>query len=126
MAHLGKKEIDLADYERFLEGYAKLSAKELEVCKALASGLSTRQCAEQIGCATSTIDTYRKRLYEKTGIHKARQLQLCYALLRMEQMEQEIAYLKQALAARGTEVPSRKDAGQGIQDKETQEKPYQS
>ena len=45
---------------------------------------------------------------------------------RMEQMEQEIAYLKQALAARGTEVPSRKDAGQGIQDKETQEKPYQS
>ena len=45
---------------------------------------------------------------------------------RMEQMEQEIADLKQALAARGTEVPSRKDAGQGIQDKETQEKPYQS
>lgn len=89
LAHLGKKEIDLADYERFLEGYAKLSIKELEVCKALASGLSTRQCAEQIGCATSTIDTYRKRLYEKTGIHKARQLQLCYAILRMEQMEQE-------------------------------------
>ena len=89
LAHLGKKEIDLADYERFLEGYAKLSAKELEVCKALASGLSTRQCAEQAGCATSTIDTYRKRLYEKTGIHKARQLQLCYALLQMEQMEQE-------------------------------------
>ena len=89
LAHLGRKEIDLADYERFLEGYAKLSAKELEVCKALASGLSTRQCAEQIGCATSTIDTYRKRLYEKTGIHKARQLQLCCALLRMEQMEQE-------------------------------------
>lgn len=89
LAHLGRKEIDLADYERFLEGYAKLSAKELEVCKALASGLSTRQCAEQAGCATSTIDTYRKRLYEKTGIHKARQLQLCYALLQMEQMEQE-------------------------------------
>ena len=89
LAHLGKKEIDLADYERFLEGYAKLSAKELEVCKALASGLSTRQCAEQIGCAPSTIDTYRKRLYEKTGIHKARQLQLCCALLQMEQMEQE-------------------------------------
>ena len=89
LAHLGRKEIDLADYERFLEGYAKLSAKELEVCKALASGLSTRQCAEQIGCAPSTIDTYRKRLYEKTGIHKARQLQLCYALLQMEQMEQE-------------------------------------
>ena len=86
---LGRKEIDLADYERFLEGYAKLSAKELEVCQALASGLSTRQYAEQAGCAPSTVDTYRKRLYEKTGIHKARQLQLCYALLRMEQLEQE-------------------------------------
>lgn len=89
LAHLGRKEIDLADYERFLEGYAKLSAKELEVCQALASGLSTRQYAEQAGCAPSTVDTYRKRLYEKTGIHKARQLQLCYALLRMEQLEQE-------------------------------------
>ena len=89
LAHFGNKEIDSADYERFLEGYAKLSAKELEVCQALASGLTTRQYAEQAGCAPSTIATYRKRLYEKTGIHKARQLQLCYALMQMEQAEEE-------------------------------------
>ena len=44
----------------------------------------------------------------------------------MEQMEQEIENLKQALAARGTEVPSKEDAGQGIQNKDTREKPYQS
>ena len=44
----------------------------------------------------------------------------------MEQMEQEIENLKQALAARGTEVPSQEDAGQGIQNKDTREKPYQS
>ena len=88
LAHLGKKEIDPADYERFLAGYAKLSAKELETCEALAGGLSTRQCAERIGCAPSTIDTYRKRVYEKTGIHKVQQLQLCFALMRMEQQEQ--------------------------------------
>ena len=80
LAHLGKKELDPADYENFLKGYAKLSAKELEICEALVSGLSTRQCA-----ATSTVDTYRKRVYEKTGIHKVRQLQLCVALMRMEQ-----------------------------------------
>ena len=87
LAHLGKKELDPADYENFLKGYAKLSAKELEICEALVSGLSTRQCAERAGCATSTVDTYRKRVYEKTGIHKVRQLQLCVALMRIEQQE---------------------------------------
>ena len=89
LAHLGKKELDPADYENFLKGYAKLSTKELEICEALVSGLSTRQCAEQTGCAASTVDTYRKRVYEKTGIHKIRQLQLCVALMRMEQQETE-------------------------------------
>lgn len=89
LAHLGKKELDPADYEKFLKGYAKLSTKELEICEALVSGLSPRQCAEQIGCASSTVDTYRKRVYEKTGIHKVRQLQLCVALMRTEQQESE-------------------------------------
>ena len=89
LAHLGKKELKPADYDKFLKGYAKLSTKELEICEALVSGLSTRQCAEQIGCASSTVDTYRKRVYEKTGIHKVRQLQLCVALMRMEQQDAE-------------------------------------
>ena len=89
LAHLGKKELKPADYDKFLKGYAKLSAKELEICEALVSGLSTRQCAEQIGCASSTVDTYRKRVYEKTGIHRVRQLQLCVALMRMEKQESE-------------------------------------
>ena len=89
LAHLGKKELKPADYEKFLKGYAKLSTKELEICEALVSGLSTRQCAEQIGCASSTVDTYRKRVYEKTGINRVRQLQLCVALMRMEQQDAE-------------------------------------
>ena len=55
-----------------------------EICDALARGLSARQCAELIGSAPSTIDTYRKRIYEKTKIHKIRHLQLCYALMQME------------------------------------------
>ena len=90
LAHLGKKELKPADYDKFLKGYAKLSAKELEICEALVSGLSTRQCAEQIGCASSIVDTYRKRVYEKAGIHRVRQLQLCVALMRVEQQEQTI------------------------------------
>lgn len=89
LAHLGKKELKPADYEKFLKGYAKLSTKELEICEALVSGLSTRQCAEQIGCASSTVDTYRKRVYEKTNIHRVRQLRLCYALMQLEQAEQD-------------------------------------
>ena len=89
LAYLGKKELDPADYQKFLEGYAKLSSKELEICAALAKGLSARQCAEQTGSALSTIDTYRKRVYGKTNIHRVRQLQLCYALMQLEQAEQD-------------------------------------
>ena len=89
LAYLGKKELDPADYQKFLEGYAKLSSKELEICAALAKGLSARQCAEQTGNALSTIDTYRKRVYGKTNIHRARQLRLCYALMQLEQAEQD-------------------------------------
>ena len=89
LAYLGKKGLDPADYQKFLEGYAKLSSKELEICAALAKGLSARQCAEQTGNALSTIDTYRKRVYEKTNIHRVRQLRLCYALMQLEQAEQD-------------------------------------
>ena len=89
LAYLGKKELDPADYQKFLEGYAKLSSKELEICAALAKGLSARQCAEQTGSALSTIDTYRKRVYGKTNIHRVRQLRLCYALMQLEQAEQD-------------------------------------
>ena len=89
LAYLGKKELDPADYQKFLEGYAKLSSKELEICAALAKGLSARQCAEQTGSALSTVDTYRKRVYGKTNIHRVRQLRLCYALMQLEQAEQD-------------------------------------
>ena len=89
LAYLGKKELDPADYQKFLEGYVKLSSKELEICAALAKGLSARQCAEQTGSALSTIDTYRKRVYGKTNIHRVRQLRLCYALMQLEQAEQD-------------------------------------
>ena len=89
LAYLGKKELDPADYQKFLEGYAKLSSKELEICAALAKGLSARQCAEQTGNALSTIDTYRKRVYGKTNIHRVRQLRLCYALMQLGQAEQD-------------------------------------
>ena len=89
LAYLGKKDLDPADYQKFLEGYAKLSSKELEICAAPAKGLSARQCAEQTGNALSTIDTYRKRVYGKTNIHRVRQLRLCYALMQLEQAEQD-------------------------------------
>lgn len=89
LAHLGKKELKPDDYDKFLKGYAKLSTKELEICAALAKGLSARQCAEQTGNALSTIDTYRKRVYGKTNIHRVRQLRLCYALMQLEQAEQD-------------------------------------
>ena len=41
----------------------------------------------QLGILTG--EQYQLVFVDTPGIHKARQLQLCYALLRMEQLEQE-------------------------------------
>ena len=62
-------------------GYAELSDAERDVCRALATGMTPRQYAEQTGRALSTIETHRKNIYKKTDIHKAQHLQICYALM---------------------------------------------
>ena len=41
-----------------------------------------------IGCCL-LYTSYRKRVYEKTNIHRVRQLRLCYALMQLEQAEQD-------------------------------------
>lgn len=81
LAYLRKKEMDPLMYELFLRGYAELSDAERDVCRALATGMTPRQYAEQTGRALSTIETHRKNIYKKTDIHKAQHLQICYALM---------------------------------------------
>lgn len=46
-----------------------LSAREKEICEAILKGLTTDAIAWELNVAASTVNTYRKRAYEKLGIN---------------------------------------------------------
>lgn len=48
-----------------------LSARELEVMRHLASGLSVQQCADKMRLARSTVDNHKSRLMRKLNVHKS-------------------------------------------------------
>lgn len=45
-----------------------LSDREIQVLVRLASGLTTRQIADELSLSTSTVETYRARIMEKLGL----------------------------------------------------------
>lgn len=47
---------------------ARLSPRECEVLKLLASGKSTKQTAQEIGISARTVETHRRHIMEKLGI----------------------------------------------------------
>lgn len=51
-----------------------LTERELEVCRLIALGYSTREAAEELGVSTRTVDGYRARLNEKLGFQSRRDL----------------------------------------------------
>lgn len=51
-----------------------LTERELEVCRLIALGYSTREAAEELGVSTRTVDGYRARLNEKLGFESRRDL----------------------------------------------------
>lgn len=53
--------------------HERLSARELEVLKLMASGLSTQRIAEQLVVAPSTVQTHLKHLYNKLDAHSRTQ-----------------------------------------------------
>lgn len=53
---------------------AALTVRERQVMRLLAQGTTVRECAEQLGLATSTIDNHKARLMKKLGLHKASEL----------------------------------------------------
>lgn len=53
---------------------AFLSEREQQVCKAVLRGLKNEAIAAELGVATSSVVTYRKRAYEKLGITSRAQL----------------------------------------------------
>ena len=46
-----------------------LSGREKEICEAILRGLTTDAIAWELNVASSTVNTYRKRAYEKLGIN---------------------------------------------------------
>jgi DNA-binding CsgD family transcriptional regulator len=48
---------------------ARLSAREQEVARCVASGLTNAEIAEQLGVTRRTVATHLERIYERLGIH---------------------------------------------------------
>jgi len=59
--------------------YAKLSDREKEVLQLTAQGYNSAEIADKLCLSTNTVDTYRRRCFEKLGIHHRSEL-VRYAL----------------------------------------------
>jgi DNA-binding NarL/FixJ family response regulator len=66
-----------------------LSARELEVVRSVASGMSNKELAEHLGISTATVKTHLTRVFQKLGMNGRGQLIAAYhggSLLRMRLM----------------------------------------
>lgn len=60
--------------ERNSGSFGKLSPREAKVCDLLLQGLSVTGTALQLGVSENTVRTFRRRAYEKLGVHSATQI----------------------------------------------------
>mgnify|MGYP001616275917 CR=1 FL=1 len=51
-----------------------LTTRELEIALLIADGLSTRAIADRLFISTNTVDTHRKNIFSKVGVHKETEL----------------------------------------------------
>ena len=58
----------------------KLSEKELEVAKLLAKGLSTKAISEHIHLSSSSVSSYKSRIFEKLGVNNVIELTTYFGL----------------------------------------------
>ena len=65
---LAEKLAGLVDHGRTRAPHERLSDREFEVLRALGSGMSVKDVAEQLNLSAKTISTYRARLLEKMGL----------------------------------------------------------
>jgi DNA-binding NarL/FixJ family response regulator len=56
-----------------------LSARELEVLRLIVEGMSTRECAAELGLSVNTVAVHRANIMDRLGIHKTAQL-VVYAI----------------------------------------------
>ncbi len=51
-----------------LDAMTKVSAREIEVCELIATGLTTNEIAERLFISARTVESHRKNLMEKLGV----------------------------------------------------------
>jgi LuxR family transcriptional regulator, transcriptional regulator of spore coat protein len=55
----------MVNFPRQQEDFVSLSERELEVLRCIASGLSSKQCAQQLGIAPRTVERHVENLRNK-------------------------------------------------------------
>jgi DNA-binding NarL/FixJ family response regulator len=78
------KPVDIDELKQTLNRFqaqhlSNLSKREFEIVKLLAQGLNSKQIGEELHLSRHTIDTYRRKILEKTGSKNAAEL-IKYAL----------------------------------------------
>lgn len=66
--------VNLLSRLTFATGRNLLSRREMEVVKALASGLNNNQTADKLNAHPSTVSTYKRRIYKKLQINSVSEL----------------------------------------------------
>ncbi len=56
----------------------RLSARELEVTRSVAAGMSNKELADRLGISTATVKTHLTRVFQKLGVHGRGQLIAAY------------------------------------------------
>lgn len=69
---------------------SQLSNREEEVLDLLSQGYLCKEIAEQLGISQNTVDTYRRRIYEKLHVHSRAQATAIYVKLRPNVLQQPI------------------------------------
>jgi len=63
---------------RFRQCGAKLSTREAQICAMFVTGQSDKEVAREPGLRLSSVATYRKRAYQKIGVHDRKGLARFY------------------------------------------------
>jgi DNA-binding NarL/FixJ family response regulator len=67
---------DRADVPRGTQGNPLLTNREREVLRLICGGFGEREIASELGISIKTVDTYKRNLFKKAGVHKAVMLAL--------------------------------------------------
>ena len=64
----------MVNVERQQNDFVTLSEREREVLQCIANGLSSKQCAQELGIAPRTIERHVENLLAKLGVHSRTQV----------------------------------------------------